>query len=170
MAAVGSVFLPNLLTPWDLWHPSPVVALTVAWEPGPRIEFEPRKNAIMFEVTFTAENTGKASEAVLATRGVLESRRGSLLHFVSSDVECIHNSGCPFSSCLGAPVPVTCRLRQQLGAATTQKLTAPGPLVLKLTVQGRADARYDARYCISATDGFWGAIYSRVGRLKRAQS
>jgi hypothetical protein len=137
------------------WFVPSDLVLAPRFEPGPTIEYDPQGRTLAFEVAFTAQNTGKQDEAILAIRASLDSGAGPLISFVTPDVACMAD-GVHFSSIAAdSRRRVRCRLVHSLTSTTTARLSAPGPLMLHLRFHGQRQAIPSVRYCINATDVFW---------------
>jgi hypothetical protein len=139
----------------NAWFLTPDVVLTPRSQPGPTIEYDPSARVLAFEIAFTAENTSKEDEVIVATRGSLDSGAGALIYFVTTDVSCMAD-GVRFSSIAAdSQRRIRCRLVHSLTSTTAGRLRAPGPLMLHVRFQGQRKAIPSVRYCINATDSFW---------------
>lgn len=149
------------------WFVPSDLVLAPRFEPGPTIEYDPKGKTLAFEIAFTAQNTGREDEAILAIRASLDSGAGPLISFVTPDVDCLAD-GVRFSSIAAdSRHQVRCRLVHSLTATTTARLSAPGPLMLHLRFHGQRRAIPAVRYCINATDVFWRDFLGSGVRTRR---
>jgi len=159
-------FVGYYLGLWDRWFAKPELSLT-ALEPGPVIEFDPKGKTLSFDLSFTIENSGKASETITAIGGAVDGSGGPLIHFSSADADCSVNGVRLVGVAPNAPPEsVRCRMKQAFTNATAGKLTSPGPVTLTVTLRGR-NKSYEVRYCISRTDDFWADLLASRTKASR---
>lgn len=157
LAGVAAVFafLGDFFGVYDRFFGRPEVTLMSPREPGVGIEFDPTTKTMAFEVSFVAENSGKRNETIRSIRGSLDSRTAAVMHFLTTDADCKVDGNVWSSIPMEDPQSVRCRFSNDFTQVTRDKLAAPGPLVLKIRVEGGRGGVYPLRYCISATDDFW---------------
>ena len=143
------------------------IVLTPRSVPGPVLEYEPASKSISFDVAFTAENRGREDEPVVAIRGSLDSGRGPLMYFTNRDIHCTVDGQTVAALISGGRQQMRCRLLHNFTSSSLAQMTAPGPLMLHVRVQGQRDALGAVRYCINATDDFWRAFLASQSRSSR---
>ena len=143
------------------------IVLTPRSVPGPVLEYEPASKSIAFDVVFTAENRGREDEPVAAFRGSLDSGGGPLMYFTNRDMRCTVDGQTVAALTSGERQQVRCRLLHNFTSSSLAQMTAPGPLMLHVRVQGRRDALGAVRYCINATDDFWRGFLASQSRSSR---
>jgi len=143
------------------------IVLTPRSAPGPVLEYDPANKSLAFDVAFTAENHGPEDEPVAGFRGSLDSGRGPLMYFTNRDMQCTVEGRAVAALVRGEPRQVRCRLLHNFTSSSLPEMTAPGPLMLHVRVQGRRDALGALRYCINATDDFWRGFLASQSKSSR---
>ena len=124
-------------------------------------------NALIALCDFTAENGAPEDEPVAGFRGSLDSGRGPLMYFTNRDIHCTVDGQTVAALTSGGRQQVRCRLLHNFTSSSLAQMTAPGPLMLHVRVQGQRDALGAVRYCINATDDFWRAFLASQSRSSR---
>jgi len=164
MAAVAAVVAAGYTA---LRQRRAAIVLTPRSVPGPVLEYEPANKSIAFDVAFTAENGAPEDEPVAGFRGSLDSGRGPLMYFTNRDIHCTVDGQTVATLISGGRQQMRCRLLHNFTSSSLAQMTAPGPLMLHVRVQGQRDALGAVRYCINATDDFWRAFLASQSRSTR---
>ena len=139
----------------DRWFPRPSLAFIVPREPGPILIFDPQARTLAFEFSFDADNSGNASETIVATTGNLVGAQGVVAHFSSVDINCAADGVAVTSFPAESLRSVQCVVTHRLSTRSRAVLRSPGTLRLHLVFEGRHGAKYPVQFCIAGTEGFW---------------
>ena len=159
MAVIAALLVTALLLDtlglWDRWFGGPAVTLTVPPAPGVMIEYDPAAKTIALNISFLAENRGHGNETVRSIRGSLDAAATPVLDFDTSDADCkVVEGKWPAIPVDAPPQLVLCRLSHGLPGGAAERLSA-APLVLNVNVEGKRDAKYSLRYCLTESYAFW---------------